>query len=113
MGGFEDFLGAAGSSAEQLFVWGVLNQIITAIERANVLIADITGTNPNVLFELGYADALGRAVIVLNQTIGDTPFDIKDWRQIEYGLDDITSLGRRLADFLAASLRRQGFPVTA
>jgi hypothetical protein len=91
----------------------ITGQIVTAIERADVLIADITETNPNVLFELGYADAFGRPVVVLNQAISETPFDIKDWRQIEYTLEDLATLRLSLVDFLVATLRRQGFQAPA
>lgn len=91
----------------------ITGQIVTAIERADVLIADITESNPNVLFELGYADAFGRPVVVLNQTISQTPFDIKDWRQIEYTLEDLAKLRLSLVDFLVATLRRQGFQAPA
>jgi hypothetical protein len=88
----------------------ITDQIISAIERADVLVADITNSNPNVLFELGYADALNKPIIVLNQQISNTPFDIKDWRQIPYSTDNLPELSRLLTDFLAGPLRRQGFP---
>jgi hypothetical protein len=104
------FAGFSWERADEMTEAGrITDQIVTAIERSDVLIADITATNPNVLFELGYADALGKAVIVLNQEIGDTPFDIKDWRQIEYSVDDLPTLRSSLVDFLSAALRRQDF----
>ncbi len=87
----------------------ITDQIINAIERADVLVADITGSNPNVLFELGYADALSKPTIVLNQAVNDTPFDIKDWRQIVYKMDDLSALRESLVSFLAGPLLSQGF----
>lgn len=87
----------------------ITDQIVSAIERADVLVADITGANANVLFELGYADALGKPIIVLNQEVEQTPFDIKDWRQILYSTNELSQLRESLADFLAGSLRRLGF----
>jgi hypothetical protein len=89
----------------------ITDQIMSAIERADVLVADITGTNANVLFELGYADALKKPIIVLNQHVEQTPFDIKDWRQIIYSTNDLARLRASLADFLAGSLRAGGFPL--
>lgn len=88
----------------------ITDQIVSAIERADVLIADITGTNANVLFELGYGDALKKPTIVLNQHIERTPFDIKDWRQIVYSTGDLAGLRQTLVDFLAGPLRTRGFP---
>jgi Nucleoside 2-deoxyribosyltransferase len=87
----------------------ITDQIISAIERADVVIADITEANPNVLFELGYADALKKRIIVMNQRVEDTPFDIKDWRQIIYSASALPSLGEALANFLAGALRVEGF----
>ncbi len=89
----------------------ITDQIISAIERSDLLIADITGSNPNVLFELGYADALNKPIIVLNQDVAATPFDIKDWRQIIYTPNDLSQLTTILGDFLAGSLRTAGFSV--
>lgn len=83
----------------------ITDQIMAAIDRADVLIADITHQNSNVMFELGYADALGRPIIVLNQDVDDTPFDIKDWRQIPYSADDIGAARGALVDFLTGALR--------
>ena len=37
------------------------------IASADVLLADVTGTNGDVVYELGYADALGKPVVLLNQ----------------------------------------------
>jgi nucleoside 2-deoxyribosyltransferase len=59
----------------------ITDQIVNAIETADLIVADLTGNNPNVMFELGYADRAGKEVVLLNQEIGATPFDIKDWRQ--------------------------------
>lgn len=87
----------------------ITDQIISAIERADVVIADITDANPNVLFELGYADALEKRIIVLNQRVEDTPFDIKDWRQITYSASALPALAASLANFLAGALRVGGF----
>ena len=37
----------------------------TAVQSADFCIADLSGTNPNVLYELGYAMALGKPTILL------------------------------------------------
>ncbi|HEX3692634.1 MAG TPA: nucleoside 2-deoxyribosyltransferase [Solirubrobacteraceae bacterium] len=87
----------------------ITDQIVSAIERADVIVADITATNANVLFELGYADALDKPIIVLNQDVEQTPFDIKDWRQVLYSTDELRALRGSLVNFLEGSLRRVGF----
>ncbi len=37
------------------FIGDILTQVKIKIEKANVLIAELTGSNPNVYLEVGYA----------------------------------------------------------
>ncbi|HTZ64713.1 MAG TPA: hypothetical protein VMB51_11470 [Solirubrobacteraceae bacterium] len=109
----EQFHGLHWERADDITEPGrITDQIISAIERADIVIADITDANPNVLFELGYADALKKRIIVLNQRVEDTPFDIKDWRQIIYSASSFPSLAASLANFLAGALLVEGFDST-
>jgi nucleoside 2-deoxyribosyltransferase len=62
----------------------ITDQIITAIEQCDFIIADVTGSNPNVMFELGYARALKRPAVIINQDLTASPFDIAEMRQIVY-----------------------------
>ena len=63
-----------------LITWDVWEKI----NRARFLIADLTGKNANVFYEVGLAHALGKEVILLTQTMGDVPFDLKALRCIVY-----------------------------
>jgi hypothetical protein len=54
------------------------------INRARFLIADLTGQNPNVFYELGIAHALGKDVLLLTQDMAHVPFDLKGLRCILY-----------------------------
>jgi hypothetical protein len=85
----------------------ITDQIINAIDTANVIIADLTGNNPNVMFELGYADAAHKRIILLNQDLNATPFDIKDWRQISYSPADLASARQELVKFILGALRQR------
>jgi nucleoside 2-deoxyribosyltransferase len=62
------------------------------------------------MFELGYADAAGKPIVVLNQDLDATPFDIKDWRQIRYDIRDLEAARRELVLFIrgALAMRRRG-----
>lgn len=62
----------------------ITNQIEEALRDASVIIADITGTNPNVMWELGYAHALKKEIVLLNQEISNSPFDVRVLRQVAY-----------------------------
>jgi hypothetical protein len=78
----------------------ISDQIIASIRRADAVVADITGRNANVLFELGYAHALGVPAIVINQEVEDAPFDIKDWRAIAYQTDQLGKAQEEIVRFL-------------
>jgi hypothetical protein len=62
----------------------ISQQIKDSIAAAHVVIADITGVNPNVMWELGYADGLGKTIVILNQNPSSSPFDMIDRRQVAY-----------------------------
>lgn len=64
----------------------ILDDIITSIRSASVIIADITPDNPNVFYEVGYAHALAKPTILLcEKGIRDRlPFDVSGFRTIFY-----------------------------
>ena len=78
----------------------ITHQIVEAIRAASVIVADVTGNNPNVMFELGFADALGKPIVVLNQNVAEAPFDLRDWRQIQYTLRELDAMRSTLRQFL-------------
>jgi hypothetical protein len=82
----------------------ITEQIIDAIRRADVIVADITGNNPNVMWELGFAQALGKRPVILNQALEATPFDLHDWRQVSYSLTPVESDERNTADLIRGAL---------
>jgi hypothetical protein len=82
----------------------ITNQIIEAITDADAILADITGLNPNVMWELGYAQALNKPVVVVNQNIGASPFDVRGWRQVEYRLPATEENVELLVSFLQGCL---------
>jgi hypothetical protein len=52
---------------------------------ARLVIADLTGRNPNVFYELGIAHSFARPLISIVDTVSSLPFDTKDERVIELG----------------------------
>lgn len=85
---------------EQIFQEGILERIYRQIELADVIVADMTGQNPNVFYEVGYAHAKGKLCILLTQRPEDIPFDLKHHRHIIYG-NSIQALRQQLTDELA------------
>lgn len=69
---------------EQLYEESMLERIYQQINASDIIIADMTGQNPNVFYEVGYAHAKGKLCILLTQNTSDIPFDLKQHRHIVY-----------------------------
>jgi hypothetical protein len=75
------------------------------LERCNLVIADVTGRNPNVLYFVGWADALKKRTILLASFAEDFPFE-SHREKIIYARDAEflkEELGRRLSEAGASS----------
>lgn len=95
----------------------IVNDIWSFVTGARVLIADLTGKNPNVLYELGLAHAIGKPVILLTQDINDVPFDLRALRVLEYDVNDPSwsaSLREKIATAIGEVLAspQQAVPAT-
>ncbi len=62
-------------------------QVIDYIVNCAVCVADLTGLNPNVMYELAIRHATGRPVIQICHKNDRLPFDIKDFRTIFFDID--------------------------
>jgi hypothetical protein len=66
----------------------IIDQIWSGLNQAKVLVAELTGRNPNVLYELGLAHALHKPVVLISSNEADVPFDVRHVRVIYYELTD-------------------------
>lgn len=84
----------------------ILKDIVMGINNADIIIADVSGLNSNVFYELGIAHAMGKKVIIITQDIGELPFDIKAYRANEYGLkfNEVPTLKEELRKLLKGAL---------
>jgi hypothetical protein len=101
-GQFNDIDGIIGSAAKEcglLYKRGdhektpgvVINQVIKDIHAADVIVADISTHNANVMYELGIAHQLlgQERVIILTQSIKpEKEFDIHQFRKLVYTHDE-------------------------
>ena len=62
----------------------ILPEVWAAIHAARVLIADCTGRNANVFYEIGIAHTVGKPVVLITQSSDDVPFDLRHLRYIQY-----------------------------
>lgn len=79
----------------------ITDQITNAIDNADVVLADITDLNPNVMFELGYAFARGKRIVMVTQQIEEAPFDLQEWRLCKYSVSFTTEESGVLSRYLA------------
>jgi len=70
----------------------VMAQVIRALSEADFVIADLTGQNCNVFYELGVRHALRNNAILIAQDIEDIPFDLRGQRAIPYRYEEPESL---------------------
>ena len=89
-----------------------IHEIEEGIKRARVCLAEITTDNPNVWFELGYAIALGKDVVLVcsGERTGHFPFDIQHRTIIRYKTDspqDFAKLGAAINERISAILKKQ------
>lgn len=73
--------------ADQIFGPGsILDDIIQGIETAQMVVAEITPANENVFFEVGYAHALKKPMILLadKKDRQKLPFDLSGFRVLFY-----------------------------
>lgn len=74
-------------SDAQVLTIPILEKINTYIRKADVIIADCTGRNANVFYELGIAHAHEKNVILITKDeVSDAPSDIRHFEFIRYDL---------------------------
>jgi nucleoside 2-deoxyribosyltransferase len=74
----------------------ILHQVFEQIEKADIIIADLSGLNPNVFYEVGYAHAYKKEMILLTQNEEEIPFDLQSYRYETYSLNNISELKEEL-----------------
>lgn len=61
-----------------------IKDILENLHNSFVVIADLTGQNPNVFYELGVRHCLSPRTILIAQSIDDIPSDLREYRTIVY-----------------------------
>ncbi|CAA6815189.1 MAG: Unknown protein [uncultured Sulfurovum sp.] len=62
----------------------IVHDIWQYTKECQLVLADLTGKNPNVLYELGLAHAIAKPVILIVESMEDIPYDLRALRIIEY-----------------------------
>lgn len=92
----------------------IVLRIKTEIERAAIVIADVSDARPSVLHEYGYAEAGGKPVIAITSTgIPNLPFNVSHNTTLEYEKGATEVLRKDLVPILRRELRRLGLAMPA
>lgn len=90
--------------ADEIFHAGsFVEQVWEQIEKAEVLLADLTDRNANVFYELGLAHAAGKPVVFTTGKMDDVPSDLRHLRVIVYDIrepDWSSRLRKSITDYL-------------
>jgi hypothetical protein len=71
----------------------ITSQVLRAVQDSDLVVADLTGHNPNVLYELAVRHAIERPIVhVIPPSLSKIPFDIAGFRTIEFELTDPDSV---------------------
>lgn len=96
---------------KQFFQDNIVDKVHERIGEADIVIADITGDNPNVMYEVGYARACKKTLILLNQG-AESPFNVKQWQQLPYDTSDLDALKHRLMEVLQNPTQESSRPAS-
>lgn len=66
----------------------IVHDIWSYTQSAKLVLADLSGKNPNVFYELGLAHALAKPAILVTEAIEDVPFDLRALRVLEYNKNE-------------------------
>ena len=69
---------------QEAFTGDILDQVKMRIENAEIVIADLTGSNPNVYLEVGYAWGKGRRTVLVANKKDELKFDVRGQRCLKY-----------------------------
>lgn len=92
----------------------IIEDVWRSICAAKLVIAELTGRNANVFYELGVAHAIGRQSIMITQDPRDVPFDLRHLRFIayEYTPPGMSKFERELAATVRNVMGYRGSQVT-
>jgi hypothetical protein len=109
--GFKKGINEAGYRAhrvdQQPHVERIDMKLLADIRRSRIIVADATGVRPNVYYEAGYAEALGRPVIwtVREDYKDKKQFDTRQFRHVIW--QDPNDLAKQLEEFIGGIAGRR------
>jgi len=88
------------------FEGDIVEEIKRLIRQSIAVIIDLSESKPNVLYEAGYAHALGKpSVHICSTSLEELPFDVRNWNTLTYNKGQTARLSGALSRRLKAVLR--------
>ena len=85
----------------------IIKEIIQGIWQADLIIADLTGRNANVYYELGIAHSLKKPTIQIAQSLDDILFNLRSYNAEPYSINSDGSSD--LADLICGIIKRDNY----
>jgi len=79
-----DKTGLVAVKANNRHEYDIMEDIWKGILTSRIIIADLTGNNPNVAYELGIAHTIGKDFIIISQGLDDIPYNLRRYHCIRY-----------------------------
>lgn len=94
----------------------IMRDIVRGIVEASLVVAELTTTNPNVLYELGLCHGLRVPTVLIAQSMDEVPFDLRSYRTVIYSTNfaEVGKLRSTLTDIGSKHLNNEilfGSPV--
>jgi hypothetical protein len=86
------------------FSGDVVKEIKGLIKQSVLVVADLSDSRPNVLFELGYAEASDIPFVQISTDRNSLPFDVRNNKTLGYSIGQTTRLKSRLVKEFQALL---------
>ena len=61
-----------------------MEKIYNYIKKADIIVAELTSKNANVMYELGLAQGLSKETVIFTRDISSLPFDLRPFTVIKY-----------------------------
>ncbi|MEM1363993.1 MAG: hypothetical protein AAGF94_20225 [Pseudomonadota bacterium] len=77
----------------------ITGDIVARLYNSDLVVADLTGTNPNVMYEAGIRHSFSKPIVQICQTGETLPFDLADERTIFFdvaSLDEVSEAKERI-----------------
>jgi TIR domain len=84
----------------------IMETIHHAILAASLLVADVTNASPNVMYEVGFATAQNKPLILIASSSRNIPFDLASLRVVIYDMTNPGEFVERLSKMITHAVKR-------